>query len=593
MSTVNYSPSSTPEPDLVDAESLDQAGPSENHNSQARDSNDRRLIQAINYVRERGGSDSPQLFLQRLESIKDGLLTYLPEAHEPFTHKLYSNLRDMVDQVTHEAPVGSPTAHLEPRRSESADNIPQTREFKYGGPKNPLEVWHNGRSSHLPFAETFQLARWESLKIREAARNAIMNSDDQNAVTAIPDVPFDHPELQQYKYLGPYESGSRFKLPYTGDELEERVAELGTEAKLNEALRSFNQGNRDREIEKDHAPRIFLDKFAPSKKYTATAIRKSLNTTPTKRRQILVSSVSTTIVDNDTINSSDETPLTIPDGDQAPPSTAQPAASLHSSPPQPQSHSSPVARRISRHRADAVRSGPPPGSPPNNGSENDTPSKAPTYRVTKTVNPKITIRGPEPTAPRAGTPTPQPKPAVAKSTPRVSFANLVPHKTITPGVVTPQPKPALKPALKPTVASRVAPSKKAAPDATVAGGPLTPPRPKTLGKRKRNGGGISEDTYTPNKQASDKSVEEAEYTPFVKNLRNAVTERSEHGSDDEDDDVEEPPAKRVTRSMSKSQEAEKEKEVQKTKAKPKGKPKPKGKEAEKKGKATGKAKARK
>lgn len=269
------------------------------------DLNNRRLTQAINYLAEEGGEDSPATFIDRVSRIDNALLGQLLQQGSAFDTKLYRRARAMVLDVqrdyqdaTHDeliqlnsedylpepstpwtvddensdsdalyrkddSPTPSPVSREAPhstisppdiRRGGSDDDVKRQREFKYGGPNNQVENWHKDFPAS-PFPETIMMAHRESLMIDYDL------SRPKDASIVETDVPFDHPALQAYLNLPQYDSGSRFKLPLVSKENQDLVAHLGN---VEEFLKSYNQNDQSEGLTKDYAPRIALPKFQKS-----------------------------------------------------------------------------------------------------------------------------------------------------------------------------------------------------------------------------------------------------------------------------------------------------------------------------------------
>ena len=272
---------------------------SEEEKPTQREFNDRHIAQAINYIAADGGDDSPALFVDRVYRIDEALLRPLQQTRGDFDQNLYNQVSEMVlgvqlgyedaketistpiensdDAVQEdhtpspmtptlyrgadeaEAPQPEPSsAPLRARRGGSKDNVQREREFKYGGPGNEIEKWRKDYPPSLPFPETLQMAHWESLKINYDLSRSAKGADTRNFET---NVPFHHPQLDQYKNLPPYDSGSRFKLPVPTPFYEGQIIELGSVQKLRMVVHAITKGDRDEEIAKDYAPRLFLEKF--------------------------------------------------------------------------------------------------------------------------------------------------------------------------------------------------------------------------------------------------------------------------------------------------------------------------------------------
>ncbi|KAF1841843.1 uncharacterized protein K460DRAFT_397974 [Cucurbitaria berberidis CBS 394.84] len=397
--------------DLIDLSTEEELYSVSEEEPTQRNANDLRLTQAINYLAEEGGDDSPTTYILRVDRIDEALLQQLPLGGRDFDLKLYRRLQAMVRGVQREyaeaveensgrteasdddlpeyytsyaaeealykeadeaeEPPVRPSAPLRSRVGGSKDNVQREKEFKYGGPRNELENWHREFPASLPFPETLQMAHWESLKIDyDLSRSA---EDGPNVVEN--SIPFNHPQLEQYKDLHQYDSGSRYKLPLPVPSDEERINELGTEQKLKEAVNAFNIGYRDEEITKDYAPRVVLDKFVVGRQVSPTAIRQSINITPTKPRRTSNVSVASSVGSKNRRISSERTLpfiieegladgiFTVADTDSPEPPVEAPAKRPQTprSPSQvstSQSKASRAFRRISDSRREALRASP-------------------------------------------------------------------------------------------------------------------------------------------------------------------------------------------------------------------------------------------
>jgi hypothetical protein len=303
-------------PELINIADLEEITSTSKEEPTQREANDRRLAQAISYLVKEGGSDSPATFMDRVDRIDNSLLLPLTQQGRNFDIKLFNRVLDMVSEAQldfdkaaqeesseEDSPSMSnrkspmPESVEEPREyympyaaealyrkgdgldephskphmpvpatkgptAERGDDVPSERVFKYGGPDNEVESWYRDYPASLPFPETFQLAHWESLKINydisESGRQ--MKAEGQIVET---NVSFDHPALQQYKTLPPYESGSRFKLPNPSAIVEEEVNRLGTQESLEKVVQDLNRSSDEVNAEGKYryTPRIFLEKF--------------------------------------------------------------------------------------------------------------------------------------------------------------------------------------------------------------------------------------------------------------------------------------------------------------------------------------------
>jgi len=316
--------------ELSDAEEICTIGDEEN--SQAKDNN-LRLTQAISYLADEGGDDSPLTYMTRVDRIHEALVQKLPRHNHNYDKKLWSKVRAMVLAVrqdfAHTAEqIEPPMAESEYRVPESTlhdvevldrvhelpelpkrptkrtpsqpgkfspslpppdprqDNVERERGFTYGGPNSEPECWYRDMPASLPFPETFRMAHWESLKIDyDLSKSSKKLSLDGKAVET--DVSFHHDALKQYDSLPYYESGSRFKLPHTTSSDYAAIRSMASAAELRKSVKYFNLGNRTEQERKNYVPRLFFPQFGIGKQASPrdslpSAIRKSLSTTPTR-----------------------------------------------------------------------------------------------------------------------------------------------------------------------------------------------------------------------------------------------------------------------------------------------------------------------
>ncbi|KAI2477592.1 DUF390 domain containing protein [Pyrenophora tritici-repentis] len=322
-------------PTLEEYDSEDSISLSDEQPTQ-RQLNDRRLAQAINYIAEEGGDDSPGTFINRVDAIDEALLQRLSQQGRKYDPALYRRAQALVQEVQHEfeeaaqepsspslnsldsSMLGSedefPEYHTPSavdalyREGEESDETPKDarpsvpdkqnkveleRTFKYGGPGNDPELWLKTIPAALHFPETFQMAHWESLKIDADLLESNKRLKAQGNIVET-NVPYDHPHLERYKRLSKYDSGSRFKLPVAPIEIQISISKLGTSRNVAKVVEQFSKGTNAKElIKKDYVPRIFLDEIVVGSQ-GPTEIRRAVNTTPTKPRNPSVgNSVST------------------------------------------------------------------------------------------------------------------------------------------------------------------------------------------------------------------------------------------------------------------------------------------------------------
>jgi hypothetical protein len=273
---------------------------SENAPSQ-QNPHDRRLTQALTYLQEEGGDDSPATFIDRVNRIDDALLQELAHQGDSFDHKLYRRVRatvldaqrefdeaagegslrsdsedevlelykpsldeealyrgDTPDESSSPSPRGAPALAVQnrgPRQTGPKINAERQRVFRYGGPRNDPENWNVDFPGSLPFPETFLMAHWESLKLDyDLSRPKTGGAVGTN-------VPFTHVELQPFFHLDQYESGSRFKLPPVKDADQNAIGNIGYHGTVDSILDNFYHHNNPAFEKRNYAPRLFLERL--------------------------------------------------------------------------------------------------------------------------------------------------------------------------------------------------------------------------------------------------------------------------------------------------------------------------------------------
>ncbi|KAH8726977.1 hypothetical protein GQ44DRAFT_825532 [Phaeosphaeriaceae sp. PMI808] len=314
-----------------DAEEMDLFSEEETTQKQF---NNRRLIQAINYLYKDGADDSPVTFMSRVNLINDALLQQLPQQKRTFDSKLYRRLRDMVSKVQRDyedaagellsqldddedffayntpktngvalhrayfsSPPSTPTPVTGPSQArnlrstaseifDSADIAQQESRFSYGGPNNDVEIWYKRAPANLPVPETHMMAHWESLKMEYDLSHSGQKDIAETAV------PIDHETLLPYLDLPRYESGSHFKLPLVGRNFQAEMSRYGTAAQLKKVVDEYNHENALEREAKHYVPRVFSEKFEVGNQVppnvvhpnvvSADDLRRALNSSPSK-----------------------------------------------------------------------------------------------------------------------------------------------------------------------------------------------------------------------------------------------------------------------------------------------------------------------
>lgn len=259
-----------------------------------RKDNNLRLTQAINYLADEGGDDSPLTYMARVNRIGETLVQNLPQCGQNFDKKLWSKVRSMVSAVQRDfentaKQIGSPP--------EKQYVVELEREFNYGSVYSEPEHWYQDMPAYLPIPETFRMAHWESLKIDYDLSNS-SSKLQINGEAAKTNVSFHHDALKHYDNLSHYESGSHFQLPDANPSDYAAICKMTKAANLRADVRHFNLGNRTQQEIKNYVPRTFFPRFGIGKQTSprdspASAVRKSLNTTPSKPPRSNTSNVST------------------------------------------------------------------------------------------------------------------------------------------------------------------------------------------------------------------------------------------------------------------------------------------------------------
>jgi hypothetical protein len=264
-----------------------------------KEDNDRRLLQAINYLQQGGRGDSPATFIDRVNRIDKTLSNQLRHQEPMFNPKLYRRVRALVidvrrdfDNATEEesldmesddeltqvdgpiaphyeavirvdSPSPTPTpapstrqTHkaLTPRRPGTENNDQRERSFKYGS-DSEMENWYKDYPASLPFPETLMMAHWDSLKIDYDLNRP------KDAATVETVVTVENPQIKQYFKLPQFESGSQFKLPAVSNNDQVAINKLGTQTHLKTVVDKFYRRDQTNGGNKDYVPRLFLERF--------------------------------------------------------------------------------------------------------------------------------------------------------------------------------------------------------------------------------------------------------------------------------------------------------------------------------------------
>ncbi|KAF2741564.1 hypothetical protein EJ04DRAFT_583174 [Polyplosphaeria fusca] len=284
-----------------------------------KEANDRRLVQCIEYLeQETIAEDTLPKYVDRVWKIDEFILKKYPQEGYLYDRRLLNELQDRVRQAKSE--MGHPEGddgeldreaglfklmevetEVETEDTETEEraappdslfdtpgwvlgNHPPTqparlpelkpgkpaekaivreKQFAYGGPNNEVEEWHKEFPPTLPFGETLRMQKLESLMIQydlDESKKRMGKKDADPIVKT--NVKYADSELPR-KYA--FESGSRFHLTRPNKEVM-KALEKNQKKVIEEAVLSFNQGGPDKktQIEKDYAPRIFLDQIDAS-----------------------------------------------------------------------------------------------------------------------------------------------------------------------------------------------------------------------------------------------------------------------------------------------------------------------------------------
>ncbi|KAI4611461.1 hypothetical protein J4E80_007682 [Alternaria sp. BMP 0032] len=455
----------------MDISAFENVPPVSEEEPTQREINDRRLSQAIRYLDNEGGDDTDSTYMNHVEKIHEDLLQRLPPQERNFDDQLYERAQAMIRQARFEyeeevaredssSSLGgdsprsmmiedvpdsyTPSAaqalyrrgdtpdepHAMPRKQVPAAETKVRREerFKYGGPNNEPEKWHKNYPASLPFPETFQMAHWESLKIDFDLSESGKKMKAEGKIVET-NIPFDRPELEQYKNLPVHESGSRFKLPIPSAEVQEEIRKLGTPGNLEEVVEELNQNDdKVRAGNYKYTPRVFLEKFSAGTQVDPTTIRDAVNTTPVKSR---TGAMGRSI---DQPRLEDEDAHAIGDKARAAQSAARIAREkvrkaeealnaakqanlgIHTVPPQT---TSPVARKLNRERATSLERS------PRRQSGVSTAAPSPASPDKTSIHPQVVIpnkpNGRQPKSTQASPPKTQPTPGQTNvSTPKTT-----------------------------------------------------------------------------------------------------------------------------------------------------------------------------
>jgi hypothetical protein len=310
MTSENQGRSAADPSNIMEVSDLEEITSATDEEPTQREMNDRRLAQAINYLEDEGGDDSPATFMDRVDRIDDALLLPLFQQGRNFNVNLWNRVQAMVSQAqldfdeaaqgqlleedlssmsNGESPVLERAEELpeyltpsaaqalhrkdgrkeKPRPKDSVrepaeekeEKVRREQKFQYGGP-NEVERWYKDYPASLPFPETFQLEHWESLKIDYDLNQSVKQMKAEGKIVET-NLSFDHPALKQYRNLSMYESGSRFKLPKVSESVQKRIDRIGTPERLKKTVEKTNETNN--KLSKYgkylYAPRVFLEKL--------------------------------------------------------------------------------------------------------------------------------------------------------------------------------------------------------------------------------------------------------------------------------------------------------------------------------------------
>jgi hypothetical protein len=191
--------------------------------------------------------------------------TSAPKTTQPTAQETVQTVAQTPTPRRHDRHVrhGQPQASVRPGCS-AADkdkNVPREVVWRYGGPKNDPEQYHQNFPASLPFGETLYMQEWESMKIDfDLNAGANRKADDPPVIT---NVSYDKVKLLVGK--NPFDSGSRFKLPEEDSKISKWLKDDKGEL-LRKTVHNFNQGGNLKAAEgKDYAPRIWLPKIIVGK----------------------------------------------------------------------------------------------------------------------------------------------------------------------------------------------------------------------------------------------------------------------------------------------------------------------------------------
>ncbi|USP82600.1 uncharacterized protein yc1106_09874 [Curvularia clavata] len=237
--------------DLSSLSSSTHTSPMSKEDSSLREVTDARLVQALNYMNDEGGDDSPATYIKRVKRIDNDLVQRLFfEKGGDYDKILHQQLQAVVRK---EMGVFSQAVYNDP--PESDDSVSETED----------EV--------SPASVTPALYRRD-----EELDGPVSSLPTKGKI--------------DYQNLTLADIKARLQLPTLPEEVEKEIKQWCTAEQIEKVVEEFKRSDEGEKLSKNHTLGAFLDKLMLEKQGDLTDIRHAVNASPTKSRASSVRSSS-------------------------------------------------------------------------------------------------------------------------------------------------------------------------------------------------------------------------------------------------------------------------------------------------------------
>lgn len=256
-------------PDLSIRSSFSQTPTSDGEPS-LQEINDSRLIQALNYLNNEGGDDSPASYIQRMLRINHYLVQRLPRQGNDFDIMLYQNLRATIREefeAFNQAAQYAPMTVLD-----SVDFIPESA--CHGSPEQFPEH-HSTSSTRALYRRDEEPRRSVAKRPKPRQKTPGKAQHKSEAKRVVPSgntkiwpsfptiLSFPATGEAEYRNLPLCGSRSQLRLPALPKEVEEEIKWWCTDEEIAKVVEVFKRDNEELKSVKDYTLKSYLDSVAP------------------------------------------------------------------------------------------------------------------------------------------------------------------------------------------------------------------------------------------------------------------------------------------------------------------------------------------